>query len=78
MTERGRGFHDSSGRNVALRVAHLGYVMENGRRHCYGRIWDALLKNEVTVQPLDVKKYYAAIGISLFFCSVSKDGVGRL
>ena len=32
----------------------------------------------VTVQPLDVKKYYAAIGISLFFCSVSKDGVGRL
>ena len=37
-----------------------------------------LHKSKVTVQPLDVKKYYAAIGISLFFCSVSKDGVGRL
>ena len=35
-------------------------------------------RKKVTVQPLDVKKHYAAIGISLFFCSVSKDGVGRL
>jgi len=63
-----KGYTGNPAKQVIEAHGYISHVKERGEE----------IKAKVTVQPLDVKKYYAAIGISLFFCSVSKDGVGRL